>query len=339
MVSSKVVAKLAGVSQSTVSRVLNGSPHVRKDKVEKVMKAMKELNFRPNQIARSLVKNKTNTIALISGHLQNPYFVETTTKIVDIAVKHGYNILVYFENQGDIMSIYQAVLGQQVEGIILSSIFLEDPVYYELEQSGIPFVMFNRRHRLGGNFVELDNYKATSIATSYLVNLGHDRIAYIGGPINTSTFLERQNGYVDTLKNNNIQVDSNLIRVTNTAENEVREATKDIMEMLNKRPTAILAATDSMALNCINELIKLGVSVQDDVSVCGIDNIQLASQESVQLTTVGNVSERSMGEIAIEQLIQVIENKDTPLEPMQLTLEPKLIVRKTTTSHNSSLVT
>lgn len=332
MVSSKDVAKLAGVSQSTVSRVMNKSPLVRSDTVEKVIRAIKELNFRPNEIARSLAKNKTNTIALISGHLQNPYFVESTTKIVDFAAKHGYNMLVYFENQGDNMSIYQTVLGHKVEGIIMSSIFIDDPVYYELEQSGIPFVMFNRRHRLGGNFVELDNYQAASTATDHIVSLGHNRIAYLGGPLHTSTFLGRQNGYIDSLRKYDVPVDPNLIKIIDTSEKEVSEVTRDLMEMLNKRPTAILAATDSMALFCMNELLRLGIDVEKEVCVCGIDNINIASYESIQLTTVGNVLNKSMGEIAIKQLIEMIEKKGTEIETMQITLEPKLFARKTTSS-------
>jgi LacI family transcriptional regulator len=332
--SSKDVAKLAGVSQTTVSRVLNGSHNVKKETVLKVMRVMKELNFRPNQIARSLVINKTNTIALISGHLQNPYFVDTTTNIVDIASKHGFNMLVYFENQGDNMSIYQTVLGHKVDGIILSSIFIDDPVYYELEQSGIPFVMFNRKHRAGGNFVEIDNYQATKMATDHLVSLGHTRIGYIGGQTNTSTFLARQNGYIDSLRGHGLSVDLNLLKVTDTTDAKVSNATKELMSIVHNGPTAILAGTDSMALFCMNELHELGVSVPEQVNICGIDNIDISSYPTIQLTTVGNVLDQSMGKIAIKRLIDMIEDKESLDHPLQMTIEPKLIIRKTTSRQN-----
>ncbi|GBF12563.1 LacI family DNA-binding transcriptional regulator [Tepidibacillus sp. HK-1] len=330
MASSKDVAKLAGVSQSTVSRVINGSNNVRKETVQKVMKAMKELNFRPNNIARSLVKNKTNTLALISGHLHNPFFVETTTTIVNKASEKGYNTLVYFENQGNNMHIYQTVFSHKVDGIILSSIFIDDPVYYELEQLGIPFVMFNRRHRQGGNFVEIDNYKAATIATQHLVSHGHKKIAYIGGPVYTSTFLGRQNGYIDTLKKNDILVDSNLIKVTDTSEEDVIKAIDELMAIEFNRPTAILASTDSLAIFSINHLIRSGFKIPEDLSICGIDNIQISSHQSMQLTSVGVTSNKNMGEIAIRQLIKLVESKEKESLPMQITLDPKLIVRRTT---------
>ncbi|GAK09860.1 LacI-family transcriptional regulator [Geomicrobium sp. JCM 19038] len=160
MVSSKDVAKRAGVSQPTVSRVINGSTNVNKATIEKVQRAMEELNYRPNLIARSLKQQKTKSIALISGALHNPFFVDSTTTIVNAAKAHGYRTLVYFEEQGNNGAVYEEVLKQQVDGIVLSSIFIDDPVFKELEHSKIPFVMFNRRHQTGGNFVEIDNEQA-----------------------------------------------------------------------------------------------------------------------------------------------------------------------------------
>jgi len=334
LVSSKDVAKLAGVSQSTVSRVLNNSKNVKQETIIKVMKAVRDLNFIPNNIARSLVKNKTNTLALISGQLHNPFFVDTTANIVKKASEKGYNMLVYFENTGNNVDIYQTVLSHKVDGIILSSIFIDDPIYYELEQLGVPFVMFNRRHRKGGNYIELDNYQAASIATEHLISLGHKRIGYIGGPVYTSTFLGRQNGYIDTLNKKEIFVDSSLIKVTNTTEEAVIEAVNEFVAIEYNRPTAIIASTDSIAIYAINILLRLGFKIPEDISIVGVDNIHISSHKSLELTSVGSATEKNMGELAISKLIELIEVKEKVHSSMQITLSPKLFLRNTTSIKN-----
>ena len=202
MPSSKDVAKLAGVSQSTVSRVLNTPEKVDRVKYEKVIEAMKELNYRPNSIARSLVKKQTKSIALISGPLHNPFFVETTTSIVNYSKLRGYNVNVHFENFGDNMSVYKDVLEREVDGIILSSILYNDPIFPELKKQNIPFIMFNRKHKEPGNYVEMDNIQAGRIATEHLIELNHQNIICIGGPSNMTTFQGRYEGFRQVMEEN-----------------------------------------------------------------------------------------------------------------------------------------
>jgi DNA-binding LacI/PurR family transcriptional regulator len=329
MVSSRDVAKYAGVSQSTVSRVLNNPDKVSKPIVDRVTEAMKALNYRPNNIARSLVSNQTKTIALISGPLHNPFFVDTTTAIVNYAASRGYNTTVHFENHGDHMSVYETVLSQQVDGIVLSSIFINDPIYEELKESGIPFVMFNRRHHAGGHFVEIDNYQAGVIGAEHLVSLGHTAIAWVGGPTKASTFLGRFEGFSDTLIKNGIPVLETLTAETDTTEQDVIRAVDAFFSGENK-PTGIFAATDSMAIFIMDYLLKAGLRIPDDVSVCGIDNLGIAAHESFQLTSVGSCSDEHMGLLAIKSLLEVIEGQDEPADEKQITLEPKLYTRRTT---------
>lgn len=330
MVSSKDVARRAGVSQSTVSRVLNQPMKVRPETYRRVMKAMKELNYRPNQIARSLVQNKTKTIGLIAGPLHNPFYADTTMAIINKSTEKGYQTLVCFDDKGDNIGLYESFLSYRVDGLILSSILIDDPIYDELEKLNVPFVMFNRRHRKGGNYVELDNEKAAALLTEHLLSLNHRRIAYIGGPKDISTFLGRYNGFVKTMEAYGFPIDESLIKETDTSEQDVIRATEEI---LNSSPpcTAILASTDSMAIFCFNYLLEKGIRVPDDISLCGIDNIEITSHQAFQLTTAGCNSNRRMGELAIERLLQMMESEDVNKEePLQITLSPDLYIRKTT---------
>jgi len=331
MVSSRDVAKYAGVSQPTVSRVLNNPSKVSQPIVDNVRKAMKDLNYRPNNIARSLVSNRTKTIALVSGPLHNPFFVDTTTAIVNYAASKGYYTTVHFENHYDNMSIYETVLSQQVDGIVLSSIFINDPIFDELKKSGKPFVMFNRRHETGGHFVELDNHQAGVIGAEHLVSLGHKAIAWIGGTTEASTFLGRLEGFRDKLKNNGIQLNKDFILQTDTTEKDIHRAIQQLFLRRNK-PTAIFAATDSIAIFVIDCLLKMGFSIPEEISICSVDNLGISAHESLQLTSIGHNSNKSMGLIAIQNLIKIIENQRKLEDEQQITLEPELYLRQTTSA-------
>jgi DNA-binding LacI/PurR family transcriptional regulator len=333
VVSSHDVAKLAGVSQTTVSRVLNGSKLVKPATIEKVERAMKELQFRPNLVARSLVKNKTNTIALISEQLHNPFYVDTTTRIVNIAAGQGYNVLVSFHHSGDEAGLYQSVLNHRVEGAVISSILIDDPIYAELQDLGLPFVTFNRRHREGGNFIELNNEQAAGIAVDHLVALGHRKIAYIGGPLTASTFWGRQMGYREAMRRHSLPVLEPWIQLTDTREEAIRKACEALSQLPGpERPTSVLAATDAIALKCMDHFLQLGIRIPEQISLCGIDNIEISAHRAIELTTVGAQSPISMGELAIKRLIDMIESEQARQAPEQCVLQPSLFHRKTTAS-------
>ncbi|MBP1970038.1 LacI family transcriptional regulator [Virgibacillus natechei] len=335
MVSSKDVAKEAGVSQPTVSRVLNSPTKVNKETLNKVQKAMKKLNYRPNLVARSLKQQKTEYIALISGPLHNPFFVDSTTAIVNYAKEQGYHTLVYFEDQGDNLSVYEEVLKQQVDGIILSSIFVDDPIYDELVNSKVPFVMFNRRYQSEGNYVEVNNKKAGKLAADHLLELGHSKIAWIGGPTYASTFQGRLEGYQEAMETTNHPVNQAWVKETNTTEESVVQAVKELL-LLEDRPTAIFAATDSIALHCQNYLLQMGYQIPEHFSICGMDDIGITAHKAIQMTTLSHESDKPMGMYAIEQLIHLMKTESEEKRKfMQLTLEPKLIIRGTTGPNHS----
>lgn len=329
LVSSKDIAKLASVSQSTVSRALNNPEMVSENTRKKIMKIVKQLNYRPNSIARSLVSNKTKTIALISGPLHNPFFSESTTSIIDYAKLRDYNVNVYFERDKSNIEVYNSVLSNTVDGIILSSIYYEDEIFNELKKMNIPVVMFNRRHKEKGNFIEMDNRKAGRQATEHLIELGHRNILWMGGSIEMSTFYGRLQGYKDALINNQISIEQRNILITNTDEKSVFEKLDQIMSRKDK-PTAINAATDSIAIFVIDYLQKRKYNVPDDISVIGIDNVRISGHSSFQLSSISITSQKNLGRIAVETLFKLIDKVSLNKEEVNVTVDTELVVRKTT---------
>lgn len=326
IVSSIDVAKYAGVSQTTVSRVLN-TPHLVKEPTyKKVMRAIDELNYIPNANARSLVKKKTGTIALISGPLSNHFFVDTTASIVNYVTKLGYKINVHFSDGEDIQETYNAVFENRVDGIILSSILIKDPIYAKILKSQIPFILFNRKHESNKNFVEMDNDQAGFLAANYLLDAGHEDIAWVGGPSTMSTFKGRYNGFINAFACRNIEVNYKNLFFENSNSQELNDTFLKLTQLKNK-PTAICVATDAIAIALMDLYIKSGYKIPGDISIIGIDNVEISKHASINLTTIGIDSPLDLGQIAIENLLRKIEGKDDV--DVQITESVTLFERKT----------
>lgn len=327
MVSSKDVAKKAGVSQSTVSRVINNPDSVRSEKKEIVRKVMEDLNYRPNSIARSLLSNKTNQISLISGTLSNPFFVETTQKIVNYAYKKGFTVNVYFEEDFEHNSLYSNVFSQKTEGIILSSMYYDSPHFKELERLGVPYIMFNRKHSNGGNFVELDNFQAGKKAGNHFISKGHRNIHWIGGELEKSTFLGRLEGFKESMEQNNISIDPCKFSITPQNPEAIDNAIYSILA-LREKPTAIFATTDMIALRVVNILKREGYRIPEDFALIAVDNTYLVQHSAFNLTSIGIEGDENLGEVAIRHLINMIDG--IAEKNIQKTLPCELFERGTT---------
>lgn len=332
MVSSKDVAKHAGVSQTTVSRVLNTPELVKKPTLDKVMKAIKELNYIPNAQARSLVQNKTNTIALLSGPLHNPFFVDTTTAIINYANKMGYRVNVQFVNDRKLNEAYSTAFEHKIDGMILSCILIDDPIFDKLKQMDIPFITYNRKHKNNENFVEIDNFEAGYLSAKHIIELGHKTIAWVGGTLTVSTFNNRYLGFLQAMKDYKMPLSEQYIINTDTSKQDISRAFQQLMN-LEQPPTAICAGADSLALNVIDDAVKANISVPDDLSIIGIDNVDLSQHGLIQLTTVGSISKENLGYLAIRELIEMIENKKNYC--IKITESVKIFNRRTTKKMNT----
>lgn len=326
MVSSKDVAKKAGVSQSTVSRVINNPETVTKIKRDKVEEVMKELNYRPDSVARSLINNKTNQISLISGTLNNPFFVEATRTIIRSAYKEGFTVNVFFEEDFSKANLYETVFSQKTEGVILSSMYYESEYFNELLKLNIPYVMFNRKHLKGGNYVEIDNYQAGYIGTEHLIKKGHKNIHFFSGELEKSTFLGRYQGFCQAMEDHEITYNDCNISITKQNPEAIGNKLKKILS-IKQRPTAILAATDMIALNLLDELQILGYSIPEDISLIGIDNTETLRHRSLNLTSIGPDEENHLSSIAIDHLFKMIKHGNDQI--IQKTLSCKLYERGT----------
>lgn len=331
MVSSKDVAKHAGVSQSTVSRVLNNPEGVNASKRLLVEEAMRTLGYQPNLYARNLASKKTRTIALLSGTLQNDFFVESINSIVDYAMKQGYQTLVYSEYENNLRELIDTVLGYKVDGILLSSIKLDDPVLPILDKSGVPYMLFNRRPRSGGSYVVLDNQMAASMLTRHMLDIGHRSIAYLSGPLDTSTFYERKLGFYETLEAYGVDISFSQFYETDTSKQSIQKLTWTILQQPSP-PSAIICATDEMALACMDAALQTGRRIPEDISLAGFDDISMASHQAIQLTSVGQ-RDYKLGVVAVEQLIQMIQSQR--VTPLQFVIKPELFIRRTTARYES----
>lgn len=324
MVSSNDVARKAGVSQSTVSRVINNPEAVSKLKREKVEKVMKELNYRPNSVARSLISNKTNQISLISGTLNNPFFVESTRNIISAAYKKGFTVNVFFEEDFSKANLYETVFSQKTEGIILSSMFFESKYFNELVKLNIPYVMFNRKHIKGGNYVEIDNWQAGYLGAEHLISKGHEDIHFFSGELEKSTFLGRYRGFSKAMEDFDIPCSDHNISITKQTPEAIVEELEKVLS--SRRPTGIFASTDMIALILMDELQKRGYRIPEDISLIGVDNTEALRHSSLNLTSIGPVEGKHLSTIAVEQLFKLIESGE---ETFQKTLACKLYERGT----------
>jgi LacI family transcriptional regulator len=325
------VARRAGVSRATVSRVLNKYPHVRPRVRATVQQAVRALGYRPDHVARSLARRETQTLGLVVADITNPFYAETARAIVETARGHGYNvILCNTDNLPRLEEEYVEVLRQRrVDGIIFGSVFLRDPLVEGLVDAGYPCVMYNRRLRSGrGNYIVLDNVRASRDLTRHLLRLGHRRIGFITGLRESSTAAGRLQGYREALRAARISVDSHLIRPGAFKAENAQHAAQELLK-LRRRPTAIVAGNDLMALGVIQTAGEFGLQVPEDLAVVGFDDIQIAAHRAIQLTTMAQ-QKTEMGRLAVSWVLEIIRDPGRfARTPLQELLAPTLVVRRT----------
>ncbi|AZV62818.1 LacI family DNA-binding transcriptional regulator [Peribacillus frigoritolerans] len=331
-VTTEDVAKIAGVSQSTVSRVLNDYPYIKKNTRDKVLAVINELGFTRDEIARSLVEKRTKSIGLILGSISNPFFAETAEVIIERAQELKYDVIVYNTGHKD-ENLEQAInllIGKRVEGIILTSVSKNyTEKIKKLHDNGFPVLLYNSFLDIEDvNFIVMDNNKGARLAVQHLIKLGHKKIAKISGPSKYLATYERTVGYKEEMMENGYEIDEGLIFNSEFSYDKIYSFTKKLLKKKD-RPTAIIAASDQMALAVLDAASSLNLKIPADLSVVGFDNIRLSANEFIGLTTISQQMDQ-MSLTALEKLIYLIENKETSSSSIQIFLKPELMVRKTT---------
>lgn len=327
------VAEKAKVSQSTVSRVLNNYPHIKETTRKKVLKAIEELGFTRDEIARSLASNKTRTIGLIVGDITNPFFAESAKVITGKAQEMQYDVILCNTNHSEenLNKYIQTLKGKRVDGIIIAAANKDNEQIKELYDQGFPVVLFNSilEHQKA-NYIAVDNYKGAKLAVKHLYNLNHRKIAYIAGPSTYVTTHLRNLGYQDALKELGIAINTDYIYSQNFSYNEVYQFTKKLLKSPN-RPTGFFAASDQMALAVLDAAASENIKVPQELSVVGFDDIDLAKNQYIGLTTITQPKEK-MATLVLEKLLLLIERTENQEEGFRIILEPDLVQRKTTAS-------
>lgn len=323
----KDIAKLAGVSAPTVSRVINNSPLVSEETREKVKRIIDEFGYQRNTLARSLVTKKTSTIGVLLSDITNPFYSEIARGMEDEARKFGYTVIFgSTDNTREIQKEYiNLFLEQQVDGMIFASVALQDPDVERLFKKDVPFVLVNRRmDTIKTDFVVLDNVKGAYLATEHLIKLGHERIGIICGLLNYSTGIDRLRGYQEALHKYGIEEVPKLIKPGDFRERSGCVAFSKFLKMKNP-PTAIFASNDFMALGVLEAASECGLKIPEDIALVGFDDINFASFKFISLTTVTQ-RKYEMGAKGIQLLKNKLETTEEWI-PREIYLGPRLLVR------------
>ena len=325
------VAERAGVSLSTVSRVLNGKASVNRVLKERVEKAVKELNYRPNSVARSLANNRTDSVGVLVPELNAPFFgdlmqaVESTLRAADkhVIISVGRNCL---DTEKDAVEF---LISRNCDALIMHAEALSDEYLLELNQSKLPVALVNRQvDGLPEACTSLDNEKGGYLATRHLLELGHKDIAYISGPADKCDASLRLKGHTRALSEAGLPTNPQLIFSGDYSEEDGKIGLLDLMAR-DVPFTALVCANDWMASGAISCARDLGMSLPQDLSIVGFDDVVFAHHVFPRLTTVSNpIAE--MAEMSAKYILNKVYGQANNIQQY---FEPSLVVRESTVKH------
>ncbi|MGC8972433.1 MAG: LacI family DNA-binding transcriptional regulator [bacterium] len=323
------VAKRAGVSAMTVSRVINGKKDVKPETREKVIKAIEELGYVPNSLARSFVLQKTKTIGLVITDITNPFFTTLARGVEDTAMKNQFSVIFCNTDEDPEKEVlYLELLARKrVDGVILASASGKRTPLKSLLIEGIPVVLIDRE--VDGledlDIVKGDSVHGAYLLTKHLINLGYRRIGIIVGNKNISTAEDRVEGYKKALIESGIPIEEELIKFSRYSKEGGYISTKELLS-LEDPPTAIFGGNNFIAIGAMIAIREEGLRVPEDIALVSFDDIESLS-EVYPFFTVVTQPAYSMGVIATELLIRRVENKDRVRERRKVILQPELIIR------------
>ena len=325
----------------TVSRVINGNGYVSEETRGKVLEAVKKLNYRRNGLARSLKRQRTDTVGLVIGDISNPFSTELANAVRETLSARGYNLFICISEHSakeDIAAL-ESLVDHNIDGIVVATRSNKegDERLTEIANSGVPVVVVGRdfRHEAVDS-ISADNFKGGFEATQHLIDLGHKRIGFIGAAFEDRGRLKRLQGYISALGKHKISIDERLITGRRGSSTDTPgysteaigyEGMKRLLS-LPKRPTAIFARNDFTAVGAMSAAKEAGLAIPSDLAIVGFDDTPLALHTTPSLTTVRQPM-RVQGQIAAEMLLRRISNKDES-ETEERVLDCELIIREST---------
>ncbi|MFA7370533.1 MAG: LacI family DNA-binding transcriptional regulator [Sphaerochaetaceae bacterium] len=326
------IAKLAGVSKTTVARALNNDGYVKEETKKRIEKAVKELNYTPNHIAKVMRTNKSATIGIFIPDYANPFYAELFKGIEEVTRKAGYmNLVCQTAEQSDVELFYiKELLKRQIDGIIYCTYneSNEGQKYLQKISRKTPIVCMDPVFRdLGLSCVVSDGYNGTKQAVKKLIVTGSKQIAYIKGPEAHAVTKERFQGYRDALIEAGIPINEKLIFESLDFKMASGSMAANYFISLRQKPEAVMAATDVLAIGALKEFRRRKIEIPNELRIVGFDNIPLASLVEPSMTTVAQPISQ-LGVTAAQLLIQKINNNSLPEQ--QIVLECTLVERDST---------
>ncbi|MCL5986164.1 MAG: LacI family transcriptional regulator [Actinobacteria bacterium] len=330
------VAKLAGVSPITVSRVINNSGYVRRDTRKRVEEAIAELRYVPNALARSLRSKQTNIVALILTDVTNPFWTTVARGVEDVADKKSFSVILCNTDEDVIKeaNYINVLLRRQVDGIIIAPARKDGKHLRLLKYQNVPCVIIDRKVQ----GFESDSVRGDSLDGAYqlikhLISLGHSRIALIGGPSYVSTAEDRLQGYLKALQEHGLPLEERLILRGEHKQESGYRLTKELLAR-EPWPTAIFAVNNFIAVGVLQALREAGLSVPDDMALVCFDDIPQASLIYPFLTVVAQPA-YEMGTMAAQMLLERLASNSKRKRIRQIIMKPTLIIRESCGSERS----
>ncbi|GMA51382.1 LacI family transcriptional regulator [Alicyclobacillus contaminans] len=330
MATIKDVARLANVSVSTVSRAINHSGYVAKDVYDRVLAAMRELNYQPNAVARGLVSRKTGSIGLIIPDVANPFFSDIARGVEDEAIANGYTVILCntdWNLQREQMYV-RLMQGKWVEGIVLVGSRTPEQELAAL-LNGLPIVLADRKPNLLKSAVWSDNEVGAYLATQHLMDVGCRKIAHIAGPEDSPSATARRMGFRRAIEEQ-VGVYGTIAQGNFRFDGGYDAAMK--LFTADDPPEGIFAANDMMAVAVIQAANRLGIRIPRDVRLVGYDNISMSEYVYPSITTVEQRG-YDMGREASKLLLALLEQRMDAVLTKEL--EPTLLIRQSTQTENA----
>ncbi len=328
MMNLEQIAKLSGVSRSTVSRVINNDPNVSDGTRENVLRVVRLMNYVPNAAARGLARGRTQVIGLViptglSALFTDPYFSVFIQGVAAASSAHSHAVMLWLvEPEYEGYQVHQIVHGSAIDGVIVASFLTDDDLVKELDQSQRPFVVVGRRStEWHTSYVDTDNRGGARAAVRHLLRLGRQRIATITGPQDMIAGLDRLTGYLTALREHGQPIEQDLI--VNGGFNEWGGYLA-MQQLLPRQPDAVFVAGDTMAIGALQAIRDAGLRVPDDLALVSFDDTPLAARADPPLTVIRQPA-RPLGQIAVELLLELIDQPEAA--PQCILLPTELVVR------------
>lgn len=332
------VAIQAGVSKSTVSHVINETRFVEETTRQRVLDAISELNYRPDRVARSLVFSRTYSVGLLISDVSNPFYHQVIRGVEDVALAHDYNVFLFNANYDLARSLkyIHSMIDRHADGVMMMSSRLSADLVVELTAHQVPVVLLDWEEVPvdDASTITIDFAAGIREVVGHLVELGHRRFAHVSGPLDLWTSRTRRDAFLSALAERDIDPAQVPVIEGNLRSDGGRNALHAILQ-LDPRPTAVFAANDLTAYGLIWEARKQGLRLPGDLSVAGVDDIDLSAQITPTLTTVALPS-YEIGKLAMSMLLGRINPNIPELEcrEQHCTVSTRLIVRESTGSPN-----